>query len=263
MSGSREELDPTNPVALTSATRSSGRSSGIAQRAIASRSIAKMAEPYALTRRILDDRRLIHPEQSVRARTDAFREIRTRLLALGGDSNFITMVAPISPCSGGSFVARNLAIAFSFDEARTALLIDCNLRNPSQHVALGVEPGAGDLIDYLENPDIGVEKILRHTGIPRLRLIPNTSKREMSGEYFSSFGMRTLLDSLRDRYADRYIFLDGPAVKGSPDARILSELADFVVLVSGSGRDSPSAIRRHVADFDPNKLAGVVFNQLP
>ncbi len=259
MSSSREEPDSIHPVGASAETVGSG----IARRASASRSIARMAEPYALSRKMLEDRRLIHPEQAVRAQTDAFREIRTRLLALGGESNFITMVAPISPGSGGSFVARNLAIAFAFDEARTALLVDCNLRNPSQHLALGVETRDSDLIDYLERPDIGVEKILRHTGIPRLRLIPNTRKREMSGEYFSSFGMRDLLNSLRDRYADRYIFLDGPAVKGSPDARILSELADFVVLVTGSGHDTPSLIRKHVADFDPRKLVGVVVNQLP
>lgn len=259
MSSSHEELGPANPAGQSLASKSSG----IARRTSGSRSIAKMAEPYALSRRALEDRHLIHPEQAVRGQTDAFREIRTRLLALGGNTNFITMVAPISPCSGGSFVARNLATAFAFDEAKTALLIDCNLRNPSQHTALGVDAGNEDLIDHLENPDIAVEKILRHTGIPRLRLIPNTRKREMSGEYFSSFGMRTLLDSLRERYADRYIFLDGPAVKGSPDARILSELADFVVLVTGSGRDSPGLIRKVVADFDPQKLVGVVVNQLP
>lgn len=259
MIGSHEELGPANPI---SAALDAG-GSGITRRASGSRSIARMVEPHPLSGRALEDRRIIHPEQTDRAQVDAFREIRTRLLALGGEGNFVTMVAPISPMSGGSFVARNLAAAFAFDEAKTALLIDCNLRNPSQHAALGVDAASSGLIDYLEHPQLGIEKILHHTGISRLRLIPNGRKREMSGEYFSSFGMRTLMDSLRARYADRYIFLDGPAVKGSPDARILSELADFVVLVTGSGRDSPSLIRKHAADFDPRKLAGIVVNQLP
>src|SRR5690606_10853716 len=92
----------------------------IARRANASRSIAKIVEPHALTRRVLEERRLIHREESSRHYADAFREIRTRLLALGGERNFITMVAPISPKSGGSFVTRNLAAAFAFDEAKTA-----------------------------------------------------------------------------------------------------------------------------------------------
>ena len=233
----------------------------LTQRNAASRSIARMAEPRALAPRQLDERRLIHRDDSARPQADAFREIRTRLLALGGDQNFVTMVAPVSSGSGGSFVARNLAAAFAFDEAKTALLVDCNPRHAAQHKALGVDTGPG-LIDYLERPALGIEPIIYRTGIPRLRLIPAGKTREISGEYFSSFRMRAVLDSLRCRYPDRYLFLDGPAIKGSPDARILSELADFVVLVAGYGRDTPTAIAQAAAAFDPNRFAGVVFNQL-
>lgn len=235
----------------------------IARRSGASRSIARIVEPYALTPRTLEERRLIHRDGSVRQQADAFREIRTRLLALGGDQNFVTMVAPISPHSGGSFVARNLAAAFAFDEAKTSLLIDCDLRHPSQHTALGVDTANGGLIDYLDHPALGIEKILYHTGIPRVRLIPTGRKREMGGEYFSSFRMRAMIDSLRSRYPDRYLFLDGPSVKDSPDARILAELADFVVLVAGSGRVTAGTIQKVVANFDSNKLAGIVLNELP
>jgi Mrp family chromosome partitioning ATPase len=158
-------------------------------------------------------------------------------------------------------VARNLAAAFAFDEAKTSLLLDCNLRYPSQHKALDVDPVKGGLIDFLEHPIRGIKSIIYHTGIPRMRLVPAGTSRENSGEFFSSFRMRSALDSLRFRYADRYLFLDGPAVKGSPDARILSDLADFVVVVAGYGRDTPTAINQAVANFEPSKLAGVVFNQ--
>ena len=83
----------------------------------------------------------------------------------------------------------------------------------------------------------------------------------MENEYFSSFRMRLLLDSLRSAYADRYIFLDSPPVLGSPDARILSDLADVVVLVAGYGRNTPAAISAAAGNFDPAKFAGVVFNE--
>jgi hypothetical protein len=36
-----------------------------------------------------------------------------------------------------------------------------------------------------------------------------------------------------------------------------------VVLVAGYGRDTPASISQAVANFDPAKLAGVVFNQSP
>lgn len=225
-------------------------------------SIALMTEPgRALVPAQLEQRRLIHREDSVRRQSDAFRGIRTRLLELAGSQNFITLVVSVSPHSGGSFVARNLAAAFAFDESKTSLLIDCNLRYPNQHKALGVEPEKGGLIEYLEHPIRGIKSIIYQTGIPRLRLVPAGTSRENSGEFFSSFRMRAMLDSLRCRYADRYLFLDGPAVNGSPDARILSDLADFVVVVVGYGRDTPAAVNQAVANFDSSKLAGVVFNQ--
>lgn len=229
-----------------------------------SHSIARMREEAGTLAPIdCERKRLIHREESVRQQSDAFRGIRTRLLEMSGEQNFVTLVVSVSPRSGGSFITRNLAAAFAFDEAKTSLLVDCNLRYPSQHRALGIEPTTGGLIDFLEHPSRGLASILYHTGVPRLRLIPAGRARENSGEYFSSFRMRAALDSLRCRYPDRYLFLDGPAVKGSPDARILADLADFVVVVAGYGRDTPAAIGQAVANFDPAKLAGVVFNQTP
>lgn len=225
-----------------------------------SHSIALMAEPGELAPVQLGQRRLIHRDASVRKQSDAFREIRTRLLELAGSQNFVTLLVSVSPRSGSSFVARNLAAAFAFDESKTSLLIDCNLRYPEQHKALGVDANQGGLIDFLEHPSPGIKPMIYHTGIPRVRLIPAGQSRENGSEYFSSFHMRAVIDSLRCRYPDRYIFLDGPSVKGSPDARILSDLADFVVLVAGYGRDTPQAISQAAANFDAEKLAGVVFN---
>lgn len=235
----------------------------LAHRTSASHTIARMAETSTLATAQLERRRLIHRDESVRPLSDAFREIRTRLLSLADGQNFVTLLVAVSPRSGSSFVARNLAAAFALDEAKTSLLIDCNLRYPGQHKALGVEPSSGGLIDLLEAPELGLEQIIYQTGIPRMRLIPAGKARENGGEYFSSIPMRSALDALRGRYADRYIVLDGPAIAGSPDARILSDLADFVVVVAGYGRDTPKAISQAAANFDPGKLAGVVFNHAP
>ena len=52
-------------------------------------------------------------------------------------------------------------------------------------------------------------------------------------------------------------------MEGAPDARILSDLADAVVLVAGYGRVTPDAIDKAVAVFPAGKVAGVVFNQRP
>jgi len=234
---------------------------GLVPRSDPARSIALRSEPTALSTRVLEDRRLIHPADSVRRQADAFRELRTRLLALGGDRNFVTLVVPVSTGSGGSFVARNLAAAFAFDDSKTALLVDCDARYPAQHTALQVDDREGGLIDYLDNAEVDLASAIYPTGIPRLQLMPIGRRREATDESFSSFRMRAMIDSLRSQNPDRYVILDGPSVEGSPDARILSGLADLVVLVAGYGRNTPEAIEAAAESFPPEKLAGIVFNQ--
>jgi Mrp family chromosome partitioning ATPase len=227
------------------------------------RGVVRRVDSTALTPSQLLDRSIIpYADNTDRQLVDSFRELRTRLLATSND-NFITLVAPVSAGCGGSFVARNLAVALTFDQTKTALLIDCNLRHPTQHTAMKIDTARGGLINYLEDPDADVENMLYDTGVPRLKLIPAGRSRygNTETEYLTSFRMRLLLDSLRNNYADRYIFLDSPPALGAPDARMLSELADVVILVAGYGRNTPADIAAAAGNFDPGKFAGVVFNE--
>ncbi|KAF1718179.1 polysaccharide biosynthesis protein [Pseudoxanthomonas yeongjuensis] len=226
---------------------------------VAGRSIAPRASTTALTPLQLEDRATIYRGESARREVDAFRELRTRLLAVVG-GNAVTLIAPVSAGSGGSFVARNLAVAVAFDESKNAILVDCDLRHPSQHATMRINASAGGLIDYLEDGDGDAASVLYDTGVARLRLVPSVQSRENGSEYFSSARMRLLLDTLRTQPSTQ-IFLDSPPVLGSPDARILADLADVIVLVAGYGRDTPATIAQAAANFDPKKFAGVVFNE--
>ena len=226
-------------------------------------SIARIVEPRAQQLKPLEERHLIHHDGAAHRHVDVFRELRTRLLTLGGNDNFITMIAPISTGSGGSFVACNLAAAFAFHASKSALLIDCNLRDPSQHANLRVDASDGGLIEYLDQQVAGTDRIIYPTGIPDLELIPAGRLTHISAEYFSSGRMREMIDALRYEDAQRHIFIDAPAIAASPDARILAELVDFVVLVVGSGKDTPERITKAVGNFDRGKVAGLVFNELP
>ncbi len=217
---------------------------------------------HPLTPRALEERKLIHRNDSVRAQADAFRGLRTKLLALGQERNFITLVAPVQQGCGGSFVARNLAAAFAFDETKTALLVDCDALHPAQNGALGVDVANGGMMDYLDGSITDLSAIQYDTGLARLRLIPSGTPRETAGEYFSSSRMRMMIDSLRGTHPNRYLILDSPPVLNSPDARILSDLADLIVVVAGYGQVTVDRIDEAASSFDPGKLAGVVFNNI-
>ena len=214
-----------------------------------------------LSPRALEDRKLIHRNDSVRTQADAFRGLRTKLLALGQGRNFVTLVAPVQPGCGGSFVARNLAAAFAFDHSKTALLVDCDALHPTQHKALGIDIDGG-IMDYLDGSISDLDAIQYQTGLPRLNLVPSGAPRETTGEHFSSSRMRMMIDSFRGTQSNRYLILDSPPTLDSPDALILSDLADLIVVVAGYGQVTIDAIDDAAANFDPDKLAGIVFNNI-
>ncbi|AKV98560.1 polysaccharide biosynthesis protein [Marinobacter sp. CP1] len=218
-----------------------------------------MQEPRRLTPDDLEERRIIYPDSRNRDLVNRFRDLRTKLLEISGGNNFTLVVSGMGEGAGSSFVALNLAAAFAFDQSKTALVIDCNLREPAMHSMLDIMPETG-LTDFLDDPDYDIARILYPTGIPRLRLIPAGSRRESPAEFFTSFRMKQFLQAVRRRYPDRFIVLDTAPITNSPDARILSELCDYSMLVVPHGRTTPGSVERAAAAFNAEKFVGAVIN---
>src|SRR5690606_22133854 len=165
---------------------------GAVDKYVISKQISRMQEPGQLTHDDLDERRIIYPDSPNRDLVNRFRNLRTKLLEVSDGNNFTIVVSGACEGAGSSFVALNLAAAFAFDHAKTALIIDCNLREPALHSSLDILPETG-LTDFLDDPDFDISRILYPTGIPRLRLIPAGSRRETPAEFFTSFRMKQFL----------------------------------------------------------------------
>ncbi len=229
------------------------------ERAQLSKQIAYMQEPRRLNRDDLDERRIIYPESPDRNLVNRFRQLRTQLLEVSGGDNFTLVVTGATQGAGASFMSVNLAAAFAFDQAKTALLVDCNLRYPSLHSLLDIMPDAG-LTDFVEDPECDLSRIIYPTGIPRLRLIPAGSRRESPSEFFTSYRMEEFVHAIRRRYPDRFIVLDTSSIADSPDARILTELCDYTMLVVPHGRVTNGQVENAVGGIDPNKFVGAILN---
>ncbi|WP_242634431.1 polysaccharide biosynthesis protein [Marinobacter salicampi] len=232
---------------------------GAVDKYVISKQIVRMQEPTRLTADDLDERRIIHPDSKNRDLVNRFRNLRTKLLEVSGGNNFTLVVSGAAQGAGSSFVALNLAAAFAFDQAKTALVIDCNLREPSMHSMLDVVPESG-LTDFLDDPDYDIARIIYPTGIPRLRLIPAGSRRESPSEFFTSFRMKQFIQAVRRRYPDRFIVLDTAPISESPDARILAELCDYSMLVVPHGKVTPSSVESAATSFNSEKFVGAVIN---
>ena len=233
--------------------------SGAVDKYVISKQITRMQEPRRLTSDDLDERRIIYPESPNRKLVNHFRNLRTKLLEKSGGNNFTLVVTGATEGAGSSFVALNLAAAFAFDESKTAVVIDCNLREPSVHSNLDIIADAG-LTDFLDDPDYDISRILYPTGIPRLRLIPAGSRRETPSEFFTSFRMKQFLQAVRRRYPDRFIILDTAPVSHSPDARILTELCDYALLVVPHGKLTVSGIENAAGSLNSEKYVWAVLN---
>jgi len=227
--------------------------------------LANMEEAKLFSDRQLDLLGIVHPRSKNRALVDAMRQLRTKLYSLNEQGNFSVLVSSVVPQGGGSFVGLNLAATIAFDKAKTSLLVDANLHDPVIHKLLkliGRDDSHG-LLEYLEHPDLGIEHIVSPSGIPRMRVIPIGSHTEISAEHFTSARYKQLMLDIKDRYDNRFVVVDGPAMTTSADARILSDICDYTVLVLPYGGVTPGVLDGIVDEIDERKLAGIVINDQP
>lgn len=232
------------------------------QRAQASREIALMQEPQLRAPTALEQQRIIHPDMDEPGPVQAFREIRTKIIQRTGGRNCSVVVTAIDGSSGTSFVAFNLGVAFAFDAGKTALVVDCNLRRPSFHRLVLGERHLG-ITDYLENPELDLGEVIYPVGIPRLRVIPAGGDREVPVEYFTSARMQQLMQSIKQRYMERYVILDAPPMSQPADVQILLELSDYAILVVPYGKVTEAKLADSVKAIGEQKLIGIVFNNVP
>lgn len=234
----------------------------VESRARASESIARMRRTELRAPDELETNRIIHSGMLESETVRAFRDIRTKILQRTGGRNAVVMVTAVTQHAGSTFVALNLGAAFAFDASKTALLVDCNLSNPTLQGLVGNGPVAG-LTDYLENARMDLAEVLQPIGIERMRVIPAGTLHNTPAEYFTSRRIKRLFDEIRHRYLDRFVILDAPSMADSADARILLDLCDYVLLVVPYGAATSAQIDEAMKAINSDKLLGVVFNDEP
>lgn len=221
--------------------------------------IRQMAEVDLLSDQELEEKKIINPRFPNKELINIFREIRTKLVQESNKKNFVAMVSSVVHGGGSSFFSINLATAFALDQSKTSLLIDCNLYEPSLDKTFNIVPEYG-LTDYLEDPTLNVDDIIYASGVQRLRIVPAGSYREAGAEYFSSERMAMFINAVKERYPDRFIFIDAPPVGMSAEGRIVAELSDYSILVVPYGKVTTQQIQAGVDAVGEDKLAGLIFN---
>ncbi len=195
---------------------------------------------------------------------DAYRNLRASLLGATDrhDGPIVTLLVTSAKAGEGkSTTALNLAATCARAGERT-LLMDVDLRRPSLHeVFPGKEHHVG-LVDVLRG-DLPWQRTVLQTDLPNLDFLPTGDTRDVPIEVLGSLELRQLLISLSAHHYDRVI-LDGPAVLGLADCRMLGRIVDAAVMVVRSGSQELRSLQRAKAMLEQSRvtIAGLVFNGL-
>jgi capsular exopolysaccharide synthesis family protein len=153
-------------------------------------------------------------------------------------------------------ITVNLSAVTALSLGRRVLLIDCDLRKPKVHSALGLQPQSG-LAEVLRNEAAVDDAIMKVEGA-RFEVLPVRSRPSNPSELLGSPEMRKLIEEVSERY-DRVI-LDSPAALGLPDAKAISEFCDGVVLVIKADVTSEQDVQSMLEILDRERILGLLLN---
>jgi exopolysaccharide/PEP-CTERM locus tyrosine autokinase len=192
---------------------------------------------------------------------EQFRRLRTHVLKLNtSDPPKTIMVTSATEGEGKTFVAANLAAGIAHDLHFHALLVDCDLRNPSLSHWFGVQNGHG-LSDYLVGRG-QLSELLRKTEMEKLSLLTGGSAQAKPTELIGSRKMEAMVNELKSRYNDRYIILDATPLLSTTEPEVLARLVDGILIVVRAGVTPRETLKQAIASLDPNKILGFVLNDV-
>ncbi len=197
---------------------------------------------------------MLQPESYV---AEQFRALRGRIDAIASQRPVRTVsITSAFPDEGKTTCAVNLAIVTSMSLERRALLIDCDLRRPKIHEALGLRPELG-LAEVLTGAATLDDALISADGID-LDVLAVRDRPANPSELLGSPEMRALIEEAKQRY-DR-IILDTPAALGLPDAKAVTELCDGTVMVIRADSTSQVDIQAVLEILDAPRILGLVLN---
>ena len=192
---------------------------------------------------------------------EPYRVLRTHILQAAGERGGNTvMITSALPLEGKTLTAVNLALTFSKAYLETALLVDCDLKQQRVRETLGFESDKG-LGDYLAG-SCAVSEMVVWPGVEKLTVVSGGRTVSESSELLASPGMKALVEDMKGRYPNRYIFFDVPPVLSGADALTIAPLVDHILFVVRAGSTPIPEAGRALRMLPQEKVIGLVLNRM-
>lgn len=188
---------------------------------------------------------------------NAYQVLQANLKFLCTDTQLKSIVVTSSVAKEGkSEVAANLAVVMA-SVGRRVLLVDADMRHPIQHHIWGLTNAVGlsnVIVDHV-NINAAVREIAPNLDVLCSGVLPPNPIALLDSQR-----MATLLSHFTQTYD--FVIFDTPAVVGTADAAILSDLTDGILLVVRPGvvdLDSANAAKDYLTQSN-QKVLGIVIN---
>jgi len=263
-------------------------------RSLSTRQVGEYQQSHSHSRRLI-----AHDQPSLPA-TEAYRTLRTNLQFYSAEKRLKTLMLTSSgPREGKSTTVANLA-AITAQMGVKTLLIDADLRKPTQHrfFGLSVTPGLANLlsafnrsswdenraqnnsnganddgavavvqrshrlIDQAASFDLALSEAIRETGLPRLSILTAGDLPDNPAELLAGDSMRDLLEFVSARYD--FVLVDSPPVIAVADAAIMAPAMEGVALVIQSGLNDKEIVikTKNLLERVNTRLVGAILNNV-
>ena len=191
-----------------------------------------------------------------------YRMLRTKIRHRLEENRGVTvMVTSALPGEGKTTTAINLSFSFAKAYDQMVLLVDADLKQQRIREVLGFENEKG-LADYLLD-SCPLSDTIVWPGIEKLTILSGGRTVTESSELLGSPEMKTLVEEMKSRYSDRYVFFDVAPVLIGADALAFAPLVDCILFVVQAGRTSLQDVKRAIKMLPQEKVLGLVLNRDP
>ena len=192
---------------------------------------------------------------------NVYRDLRNKLTRLSRNQNFVCLVTSLSPEGETSRLAVNLGAVIAFDVSRSAIVIDCDANSNVMDEFVANEDTVG-LTEFIEQNMDDTSILLNESGIDRLRIVASGEATQTRTEALESTRMKEIVLELKDRYPDRYLFINAPSIRLSSEVQILANISDMVLFQLHPGTVTPQQINEAIEVIGADKVAGVVLRDI-
>jgi len=193
---------------------------------------------------------------------EAYRSLRTNLMFSSVERPVTTLlITSPAQSEGKSLAVANLAVTFAQAGNKT-IIVDADLRRPSQHDIWGINNERGLTTMMLEDAALSTPPLV-NTNVENLQVLPSGSLPPNPADLLSAQRMNDVIGVLKARA--HYILFDSPPVLAATDAAVLGAKLDGVLLVvrSGHTRRDHAARARQALERVHVRIVGAVLTNAP